>query len=242
MKHNFPIARRNILKLGALALGTIVVSKATTSQANPTKKPETILAFEQLGEDTTPDRVLAELLAGNKRFISNQIEAPNQDYNRLQEVATGQKPLVSIMSCSDSRVPMGIVFDRGIGDLFVVRDAGNIATPEEIGSLEYGAFVLSTPIVMVLGHEKCGAVKAALDGKPLPGQIGSIVAAIQPAIDRANKNESEEFYVDTIKRNVILQKERLEASPLLSDLVEQGKLKIVGAYYSLKTGEVSLLS
>ncbi|MEM7760646.1 MAG: carbonic anhydrase, partial [Cyanobacteria bacterium P01_A01_bin.40] len=115
-------------------------------------------------------------------------------------------------------------------------------TPEEIGSLEYGAFVLSTPVVMVLGHEKCGAVKAALDGKPLPGQIGSIVAAIQPAIDRANKNESEEFYVDTIKRNVILQKERLEASPLLSDLVEQGKLKIVGAYYSLKTGEVSLLS
>ncbi|MEM9507620.1 MAG: carbonic anhydrase [Cyanobacteria bacterium P01_E01_bin.35] len=242
MKHNFPIARRNILKLGALALGTIVVSKATTSQANPAKKPETILAFDQLGEDATPDRVLAELLAGNKRFISNQIEAPNQDYNRLQEVATGQKPLVSIMSCSDSRVPLGIVFDRGIGDLFVVRDAGNIATPEEIGSLEYGAFVLSTPVVMVLGHEKCGAVKAALDGKPLPGQIGSIVAAIQPAIDRANKNESEEFYVDTIKRNVILQKERLEASPLLSDLVEQGKLKIVGAYYSLKTGEVSLLS
>lgn len=242
MKHNSPIARRNILKLGALALGTIVVSKATTSQANLANKPETILAFEQLGGDATPDRVLAELLAGNKRFISNKTEAPNQDYNRLQEVATGQKPLVSIMSCSDSRVPLGIVFDRGIGDLFVVRDAGNIATPEEIGSLEYGAFVLSTPVVMVLGHEKCGAVKAALDGKPLPGQIGSIVAAIQPAIDRANKNESEEFYVDTIKRNVILQKERLEASPLLSELVEQGKLKIVGAYYSLKTGEVSLLS
>ncbi len=146
------------------------------------------------------------------------------------------------MSCSDSRVPLAIVFDRGIGDLFVVRDAGNIATPEEIGSLEYGAFVLGTPLIMVLGHEKCGAVKAALEGKPLPGQIGSIVAAIQLAIDRANQNDSEELYIETIKRNVMLQIERLQASPLLHDLVEQGKLKIVGAYYSLKTGEVSLLS
>lgn len=242
MKHNSPIARRNILKLGALALGTSVVSKATASQANSDNKPETILAFEQLGEDATPDQVLAELLAGNKRFIDNQTEAPNQNYNRLQEVATGQKPLVSIMSCSDSRVPLAIVFDRGLGDLFVVRDAGNIATPEEIGSLEYGAFVLGTPIVMVLGHEKCGAVQAALDGSPLPGQIGSIVAAIQPAIDRANQEDSEEFYIETIKRNVMLQAEKLQASPLLNDLVEQGKLKIVGAYYSLKTGEVSLIS
>ena len=95
---------------------------------------------------------------------------------------------------------------------------------------------------MVLGHEKCGAVKAALEAKPLPGQMGSIIAAIQPAINRANKDDSEEFYTETIKSNVKLQIEKLNASPLLSELVAQGKLKIVGAYYSISTGEVSILS
>ena len=161
---------------------------------------------------------------------------------RLKEVSTGQNPLVSILSCADSRVPTAIIFDRGLGDLFVVRDAGNIATPEEIGSLEYGTAILGSKVLMVLGHEKCGAVKAALENKPLPGQIGSIVAAIQPAVDRASKNDSEEFYVETIKRNVMLQVERLNSSPLLYDLVQAGNLKIVGAYYSLTTGEVILLS
>ncbi len=242
MKNISTLARRKLLKLGAFALGAGVVTKVTDSQANPTTKTETIIAFEQLGEDATPELVLEELLAGNKRFVENKLEAPNQDSARLKEVSTEQKPLVSIMSCSDSRVPLAIVFDRGIGDLFVIRDAGNIATPEEIGSLEYGAFVLGTPVIMVLGHEKCGAVKAALEGKPLPGQMGSIVAAIQPAIDRASQNDSEEYYIETIKRNIMLQIESLQASPVLYDLVEQGKLKIVGAYYSLKTGEVSLLS
>jgi len=242
MKNNFPIVRRQLLKLGALALGTGIATKVTNSQANSIPAKKTIIAFEELGKNTTPELVLAELLAGNERFVANKLEAPNQDPARLKEVSTEQKPLVSIMSCSDSRVPLSIVFDRGIGDLFVVRDAGNIATPEEIGSLEYGAFVLGTPVIMVVGHEKCGAVKAALEGKPLPGQMGSIVTAIQPAIDTANQNNSEEFYIETIKRNVMFQIENLQASPVLQELVAQGKLQIVGAYYSLKTGEVSLLS
>ncbi len=161
---------------------------------------------------------------------------------RLREVSTAQKPLVSILGCADSRVPIEIIFDRGLGDLFVVRDAGNIATPEEIGSLEYGTVILSSKVLMVLGHENCGAVKAALQNKPLPGQMGSIVAAIQPAIDRDNRNDSREFYLETIKQNVLLQVKKLYSSPLLYDLVAQGKLKIVGAYYSLKTGEVSILT
>ena len=236
------IARRKLLKLGAFALGTGVVAKVTDSKVNSAPKTETIVAFEELGEDSTPDQVLEALLAGNKRFVANNPEAPNQDFSRLREVSEGQKPLVSILSCSDSRVPLSIIFDRGLGDLFVIRDAGNIATPEEIGSIEYGAFILGTPVVMVLGHEKCGAVKAALAGKPLPGQIGSIVEAIRPAIDRDNQNDSEEFYVETIKNNVKLQVERVNNSFLIHDLVGQGKCKVVGAYYSLKTGEVSLVS
>lgn len=242
MENNSTLARRKLLKLGAVALGAGVVTKVTNSQANPVTKAETIIALEELGEDATPDRVLEALMAGNKRFIENRPESRNQDYVRLQEVSAEQKPLVSILGCADSRVPTEIIFDRGFGDLFVVRDAGNIATPEEIGSLEYGTAVLGSKVLMVLGHEKCGAVKAALEAKPLPGQIGSIVAAIQPAVDRTSKNDSEEFYTQTIKRNVMLQIDKLNASPVLHDLVEQGKLKIVGAYYSLKTGEVTLIS
>ena len=150
--------------------------------------------------------------------------------------------MVSILSCADSRVPVEIVFDRGIGDLFVVRDAGNIATPEEIGSLEFGTAILGSKVLMVLGHESCGAVKAALGNKPLPGQIGSIVAAIQPAIDRANQDDSEEFLIKTVKANVLLQIQRLNSSPLLYNLVREGKLKIVGGYYNLRTGKVDILT
>lgn len=223
------------------ALGASVVTKVTASQANSVTE-KTIIALETLDPNSTPDVILDTLLKGNRRFVENRPEAPNQSYIRLQEVSSKQKPLVSVLSCADSRVPLEIIFDRGLGDLFVVRDAGNIATPEEIGSLEYGTYVLGSKVLMVLGHEECGAVQAAIDGNPLPGQMGSIIAAIQPAIDRDNKDNSEEFYIDTIKRNVMLQVRNLNSSPLLNHLVEQGKLKIVGAYYSLKDGSVTLLS
>ena len=242
MNHSSSIARRKLLKFGAVALGTGVVTKVINSSAKKANANETLIALEKLSETSTPDEVLAALIAGNKRFVENRPEAPNRNYVRLREVSSGQKPLVSILSCADSRVPTEIVFDRGLGDLFVVRDAGNIATAEQIGSLEYGTAILGSKVLMVIGHEKCGAVQAALQNKPLPGQIASIVAAIQPAIDRANKNDSEEFFIDTIKRNVMLQVERLNSSPLIYDLVQAGNLKVVGAYYSLKTGEVSILS
>ncbi len=242
MEINSTVARRKFLKFGSVALGAGVVSKVIDSSAEKAQAKETIIALQQLDHNSTPEQVLEELIEGNKRFVENRPEAPNQDYVRLREVSTGQNPLVSILSCADSRVPVEIVFDRGIGDLFVVRDAGNIATPEEIGSLEYGTAILGSKVLMVMGHESCGAVKAALEGKPLPGQIGSIVAAIQPAINTDNQNDSQEFFVETIKQNVLLQVQRLYSSPLLYNLVQEGKLKIVGAYYSLRTGEVSLLS
>lgn len=241
MNNNSAIARRKLLKFGVTALGASVVTKVTASQANSVTE-KTIIALETLDPNSTPDVILDTLLKGNRRFVENRPEAPNQSYIRLQEVSSKQKPLVSVLSCADSRVPLEIIFDRGLGDLFVVRDAGNIATPEEIGSLEYGTYVLGSKVLMVLGHEECGAVQAAIDGNPLPGQMGSIIAAIQPAIDRDNKDNSEEFYIDTIKRNVMLQVRNLNSSPLLNHLVEQGKLKIVGAYYSLKDGSVTLLS
>ena len=242
MKNDSVIARRKLLKLGAVALGTGVASKVIDSSGKKAQAKETIIALQGLDENSTPDAILEALIEGNQRFVENRPEAPNQDYVRLKEVSGGQKPLVSILSCADSRVPVEIVFDRGIGDLFVVRDAGNIATPEEIGSLEFGTAILGSKVLMVLGHESCGAVKAALGNKPLPGQIGSIVAAIQPAIDRANQDDSEEFLIKTVKANVLLQIERLNSSPLLYNLVQEGKLKIVGGYYNLRTGKVDILT
>lgn len=238
---NYTVARRKLLQFSGITLGTGIITKATSSWGITLQKKERFLALDKLDRTSSPDQVLEELMLGNQRFVKNKSEYRNQDYVRLQEVSSEQKPLVSIMGCADSRVPIEVIFDRGFGDLFVVRDAGNIATPEEIGSLEYGTHVLGSKVLMVLGHEKCGAVKAALEEKPLPGQMGSIVAAIQPAINRINKNDSEKFYTETIKRNVMLQVNKLNSSPLLSDLIAQGKLKIVGAYYSLKTGEVSLI-
>ena len=239
--NNSKVARRRLLQFGAFALGSGIVTSATAAYGNTVNSSKTLIALDTLDENSTPEQVLEELMAGNQRFVENKPEARNQDYVRLVEVSQGQKPLVSILGCADSRVPIEVIFDRGLGDLFVVRDAGNIATPEEIGSLEYGTYVLGSKVLMVLGHEQCGAVKAALEGKPLPGEMGSIVAAINPAIDEANKNDSKEFYDLTIQNNVKLQVKRLNESPLLRELVQGDKLKIVGAYYSLATGKVSLL-
>lgn len=240
--NNNQLVRRRLLQFGAIAFGSGIVTSATAAYGSSFKSKQQVIALDTLDENSAPEEVLAELMSGNKRFVENKPEARNQDYIRLVEVSQGQKPLVSIMSCADSRVPIEVIFDRGFGDLFVVRDAGNIATPEEIGSLEYGTYVLGSKVLMVLGHEQCGAVKAALEGKPLPGQMGSIVAAIEPAINSASKDDSKEFYTQTIQNNVMLQVTRLNESPLLQELVQQGKLKIVGAYYSLQTGEVSLLN
>ena len=241
MNKNLLIARRKLLKLVTIILGTGIAARVMNSRFNSATEAQTMMNLEKLDHNSTPEQILAELISGNKRFIKKKAAAPHQDYLPLQDVSIEREPLVSVMSCAGSRVPVELIFDRGGGDLFVVRNAGNIATPEEISNLEYGTVVLGSKVLMVLGHEKCGTVRAALEGKALPGQMGSIVAAIQPAINRANKNNVEQFYIETIKRNVTLQVAKLNSSPLLQELVEQGELKIVGAYYSLKTGEVVLL-
>ena len=155
---------------------------------------------------------------------------------RIQEVAQGQAPFAAILSCADSRVPAEIIFDRGFGDLFVVRNAGNVATPEEIGSLEFGTLVLGAKVLMVIGHQSCGAVKATIAGNAVPGQIGSILDAIKPAI---KPNQTLE---ESIISNVKLGMSRLQASPVISQLIKDGKLKIVGGYYDLDKGMVKVVA
>ena len=134
----------------------------------------------------TPDEALKALMDGNQRYVGGQLKSLNEDLAILKaKTAEKQEPFAAVLSCADSRVPVEIVFDQSIGQIFVVRVAGNIATPEIIASLEYGVAVLGTRVLMVLGHGNCGAVKATIDGKAVPGQISALYAPIRPAVDEA---------------------------------------------------------
>lgn len=228
------LSRRNLL-LGTVALGTgTLTAGLSTIASSQTPAPPS--------KDITPDQALQMLMEGNKRFVNRKtINSTNRDVTRIKQFAKTQTPFASILSCADSRVPSEIVFDQGFGDLFVCRVAGNIATPEEIGSLEFGAAELNTKAIMVMGHERCGAVTAAIKGAQVPGQIGTLIEAIEPAVERT-KGQPGDRVENACKANVLLQIDKLKSSPVLSELIKQGKLKIVGGYYDLDTGIVSMVS
>lgn len=228
------VSRRNLLKFGAAAIGTGVVAANIGSQVSV---PEPAVAQA----DMTPDQALQRLMTGNRRFIEAKRESPNQTIARLVEVARGQKPFAAILGCADSRFPTEIIFDQGLGDLFVCRVAGNVATPEEIGSLEFGTLVLGAKVLIVIGHKRCGAVDATIKGAQVPGQIGSLLDAIKPAVASSNDQTGDRLENAT-KANVLFQVGRLKQSPVISQLITEGKLKVVGAYYDLDTGAVSLVS
>jgi carbonic anhydrase len=180
-------------------------------------------------------------MEGNQRFAQHHPQYPDQSQARLQEVAQVQHPFVTILSCADSRVPAEIVFDQGIGDIFDVRIAGNIVIPEALGSLEYAVALLGTPVLMVLGHERCGAVTAAVQNEALLGDISSFVKAIKPAVEKV-KGQSGDAVENAVVANVQYQIERLKRSPLLTERLQSGKLKIVGGRYDLDTGRVTIIT
>ena len=229
----FNLSRRNSLKFVAGAIGTgILAARAGAELA----APEPVIAQNNI----TPDQALQMLIDGNQRFVNNMRQNPNQDFTRITQVAPSQAPFAAILGCADSRFPAEILFDRGFGDIFVCRVAGNVATPEEIGSLEFGTLVLGAKVVLVVGHENCGAVKAAIEGGALPGHIGSLTEAIKPAVE-SSKNQPGDKVENAVKANVRLQANRLKASPVIDQLIQEGKLKIVGAYYDLDTAAVEII-
>ncbi|SKB16064.1 Carbonic anhydrase [Planktothrix sp. PCC 11201] len=230
-QQNLSISRRNLLKFGAGVAGTAALTAGLGTKVNLFKAQPAVAQ-----NNITPDEALNQLLEGNRRFIDNKRKSPNQTMTRVQEVAQGQAPFAAILSCADSRVPAEIIFDQGFGDLFVVRNAGNVATSEEIGSLEFGTLVLGAKVLMVIGHQNCGAVKATIAGNAVPGQISSILDAIKPAI---KPNQTLE---ESIISNVKFVISRLQASPVISQLVKEGKLKIVGSYYNLETGMIKVVT
>lgn len=186
----------------------------------------------------TPDAALTELMDGNKRFTTGRLTAHEHDLAILkQNTIEKQEPFAAVLSCADSRVPVELVFDQSIGHIFVTRVAGNVVTPEIIASLEYGAAVLGTEVILVMGHANCGAVKATIQGKEVPGQISALYPHIQPAVDQAGPNLEA-----ATKANAKIQAGLLsESSTVVKELVRAGKLKVAAAYYDVATGSVGLI-
>jgi len=185
----------------------------------------------------TPDEALKALMDGNDRFSSGRLASFEHDLKLLKEHnAERQEPFSAVLSCADSRVPVELIFDQTIGHIFVTRVAGNVVTPELIASLEYGAAVLGTKVILVLGHTDCGAVKAAIQGKQPPGQVSALYPHIQPAIDVAGSNPDA-----VAKTNAEIQARLLrESSPVIRPMVKENKLKVLSGIYNIATGKVTL--
>jgi len=194
-------------------------------------------------QETLPsaDAVLAELKAGNAHHAAKKYQHPHQTAARQRMLASGQSPHCAILTCADSRVAPEIVFDEGLGDIFDVRVAGNVAGDDETASLEYAAEHLHVPLIVVMGHTHCGAVSAALEGGTLPGKLPNLIAALHPAVEQS-AHEPGDRLDNAVRDNVGHVVGQLRAAkPVLSELVATGKLRIVGAVYSLDTGKVEWL-
>lgn len=233
MASALPVSRRKVL--GLLSLSSAALAGGGLAAAPLHAVTPADIALPPI---RTPLDAMAELIAGNRRFMEGRPVGPHRTMARVQELAAGQAPFAAVLACADSRVPVEILFDQGVGDLFVCRAAGNIVTPELIGSLEFGTAVLGARAVVVLGHTGCGAVKATIAGDPVPGQISTLYRHIRPAVERSATRELE----DVSRHNVRVQAGLLRtSSPVIAQLVREDKLLVVGGMYDLGTGRVTLL-
>lgn len=241
----------------SLLLMTSVIScnKTTQNTQTPVKNDtvnksavplvEKVLTSEQQAA-LTPDAVLQSLKDGNKRFMNSQITA--RDHSAMvRNSAYGQYPKAVILSCLDSRIPVEDVFDKGIGDIFVARVAGNIVNEDILGSMEYGCKVSGAKLILVLGHQSCGAVKSAIEDVKL-GNITELLSKIKPAVTKSGnfkgeKTSKDKAYVDEVgKNNVINSIEMIKTkSPILKEMLDKNEIRIVGAYYDMETGEVKFM-
>src|SRR5579863_5001882 len=236
------VARRGIFKLAAGAAASLTAASfaaAPRAFAAPPKappKPENVIS---------PDAALHRLMEGNGRYVKG--DTRRHDFRHEREaLSKGQNPFAAVLSCADSRIAPEYCFDTARGDLFVCRVAGNFASDEMVASLEYAVQVLNTPLILVLGHEACGAVDATIksvkDGATLPGHLPSLVAAIRPAVE-AVQGQPGDLLANAIRRNVALNVEKLKsAAPILKSFVDDRNIRIVGGIYELKSGRLELLS
>ena len=224
------MSRRHVLRGGVGGAAAGLLASAGVEFASPRA------SFAQ--SKLSPDAALKALMEGNQRFVEQRVTHDKEDLAILkQNTAEKQEPFASVLSCADSRVPAEIIFDQSIGHIFVTRVAGNLITPEIIGSLEYGAAVLGTKVILVMGHSNCGAVKATMQGKEVPGQISSLFPHIQPAVDQDSSS-----LTATTQANAKIQAKLLsESSTVISGMIKSGAIKVAAGYYDLGTGSVTLL-
>ena len=228
-----------------IALFTVALISITVQAAGDTPRVERVLSQEEQAA-LTPEQVLTALKQGNRRFMSGTITS--RDHSALvRSAAEGQFPKAVILSCLDSRIPVEDVFDRGIGDIFVARVAGNFENTDILGSMEFATLISGAKVILVMGHSDCGAIKAGIDGAEL-GNITAMLENIQPAIDslssyKGKKTSSNHDFVHMVtERNVQLTMEDIrKRSPIIADLEKKGKVKIVGAVYDMTSGTVEFI-
>src|SRR5438874_10558370 len=231
----FEPSRRSFI-FAASAIGLLLANGAVAKERKSPPKPQNVLS---------PDAALKRLKDGNERYVEGV--AKRHDFRHEREALVGgQNPYAAVLSCADSRIAPEYAFDSARGDLFVCRVAGNFANDDTVASMEYTVAVLGTPLILVLGHDNCGAVDATIkslkDDKPPPGHIPSLVAAIAPSV-KASAQQSGNALDNAIRQNVIDNVAKLKsAAPILNAAAEQNKLKVVGGIYRLATGKVELLS
>jgi carbonic anhydrase len=195
--------------------------------------------YAQEKTEVTSRQALQRLIQGNKRYVDNASLHSNRNEERRNEIASKQTPYAVIVGCSDSRVAPEIIFDEGLGDLFVVRVAGNVIGPLELESIEYAAFYLNSVFILVLGHENCGAVDAVLQRKTT--DIEEVAKLIQPAVQKTSEDETNNLLEKTIKTNALNMKNLLVNSPNIKKLIQEKRIEVRAAYYNLKTGLVEVL-
>ena len=238
-------ARRSLLKLASstplwvagMGASTMMVG-ARADDAHPVPKPGNVIS---------PDQGLERLMKGNGRYVNGNINTDDSFKSAAAALKNGQNPYAIILSCADSRVSPELCFDEGPGDLFVNRIAGNYVTTDLLGSIEYGALILKAPLIMVLGHTECGAVKAAMkaeeENTSFPGHIQSISSHIGAAVRVAKQQGGKVTTTDVVKANIKLNVAYLQQStPIIRQLVQENKVKVVGGIYSLEDGTVSMVN
>lgn len=186
-------------------------------------------------------QALERLQAGNQRYVSDQLVHHHQSGRRMRAIAIGQHPFAIILGCADSRVPPEIIFDQGLGDLFVIRVAGNILDDAVLGSIEYAVEELGTSLLVVLGHQRCGAVAATIKHAAVSGHISTLIKAIQPAVDIA-EDEPGDLLDNAVRANIKLVVEQLKSAVPVTEFVQHHRLKVVGAQYNLGCGTVELIA
>jgi carbonic anhydrase len=232
------LSRRRALQLAGLSAAGLALGPWKSALSVPLATAASALP--------TPDEALQLLVEGNQRWAAGLSERPNQDLERRAELATGQQPFAIVFSCVDSRVPPELVFDRGLGDLFVVRTAGQVIDDTALGSIEFGVEELHIPLVLVMGHERCGAVAATLEAidheaEP-PGRIGTLVAGIRPAVE-ATRGLPGDPLDNAVRENTRSAAHCLRgARPILDELVSHGSVMVVGGRYDLRTGLVEIIA